>query len=246
MSQRETLIFLFWLTGLAASVDAFFLFRRRINHEVPWFAVYLVVVIIKQAVYCCLYLYARPFYLYYISKAFEAAVLVLSSMFIIEAVRNLLVDYPTIRRWGRSALIGVAISLLLLSILILPYGSENSELSMKIIHLPMRSARMIQLGVIVALFGLASYLGLGWRHYQFGLLLGFGLYVAVSLSCEAYVTQMGRSVGWKIMLVDCYAYICTLILWLIYVLRADLKCPPNLPPSASKDLDGWGEALNGL
>jgi hypothetical protein len=247
MSELQTIIVLFWLTGLLACCNVFLLFRRRLHRDVPWFAVYLITVVINEVVCGYLYQCVQPlFYWYYIGWIFQGTAVVLGSMFTIEVIRNALVDYPTVRHWGQNILIGVAVALLFLAIITLPYGSEKSGRYIKATTTVVRSARMIQLGVIVVFFAFTSYLALSWRRHQVRILLGYGLYVSVSLAAAAYSSQMGPDVGWKTMLIDADAYLLTLLGWLVCMFRTEPKAPLNLPPSASKDLARWNEALTDL
>jgi hypothetical protein len=246
MSQYEIVVLLYWSFGILASLNVFFLFRRRLYREVPWFVTYMLAVVANQVIDDYLLLYVRPPYFYYGAWAFQGVMVVLGLLFNIEAIRNALVDYPTVRRWGTNAIVVVALALTVVALCMLPYGSENANKYMKVTQIAMRSARMIQLGVIVAFFSFTSYLALGWRHYQVGILLGYGLYVATSLAGSAYVAQMGPSVGWRMTLLDSYAFLCTLILWLVYIVRTKPAVPRELPLSASTDLDGWNEALTDL
>jgi hypothetical protein len=249
MSRIQIYTLLYCLTGLLGAVNAYFLFRRRLHRESPWFVAYLMTLILDEVIGGSLFQFVEEpvyaFVYYYTSWMFNAWLLVFSSMFIIEGIRNALVNYGAVRKWGRNVLTLIGVGVLFVAIWSLPYGAEHSDQYMKVTHLAMRSARMVQLSVIVAFFLISSYLALAWRHYQFGVLLGFGLYAAVSLSCETFLAQMGFQVGFKTMVVDCIAYLLTLVMWLGYIVRTEPK-PPTLPPSATKDLDQWNEALTGL
>ncbi len=247
MSQLQTVVLLYWLTGLLAACDVLLLFWRRLHRDIPWFAVYLITVVINEIVCDYFCQYVQPlFYWYYIGWIFQGTAVVLGSMFTIEVIRNALGDSPIIRQWGRNLLIGVSVALFIFVIITWPYGSENSGPYMKVTSTVMRSARLIQLGVIVVFFAFASYLALSWRRYQVRILLGYGLYVSVSLAAAAYMAQMGPHVGWKTMLIDADAYILTLVGWFFCMLRTEPNAPPSLPPAAAKDLVGWEDALTEL
>jgi hypothetical protein len=245
MSQRETINFIFFLTGLLGLSNATLLVRRRLFREVPWFATYIALVLAHVVVDGYLFNVDPMITYYYIGWIFQGAGVVLEMMITIEVMRNILVDYPTVRRLGRHALIAAGVTFLLIAISVLPYGSEHSGLYMKVTHLTMRSARLIQVGLIVAFFALARYLALAAKQYQFGILLGLGLYVSASLSCEAYVTQVGPTLEWGGMLIDSFAYLITLLLWLICLYRQEPKLP-QLPASTNADLDGWNATLTDL
>ena len=245
MTRLQTLNLLYCLTGLLAFLDLFFLFRRRFHREVPWFAIYLATIVVNEALCDYLCFYRRPYW-WGAGWVFNGVAVLLGSMFTIEAIRNALVNYPTVLGWGKRLLVAVALALLLLTILLLPFGSENTNVYMKITNVAMRSARMIQLGVILVFFAFTSYLALSWRHYQFGILLGYGLYVCVSLSIAAYTAKESSPVSWNTMLIESASYLLTLLTWLIYILRAEPRPPTNLPPSAGEHLEEFKAALTDL
>jgi hypothetical protein len=166
-------------------------------------------------------------------------------MFMIEAIQNALAAYSSVRRWARNVIIVAAVALLLVAILVLPYGTENADQYMKVTHVAMRSVTMIQAGVLVVFFAFSRYLALSWRNYQFGILIGYGLYVSVRLAGHASMAQGGRQVAWTVMLVNSFAYLCTLLVWLIYILQQEPKVLPP-PPESGKELDEWTRALSDI
>jgi hypothetical protein len=122
-----------------------------------------------------------------------------------------------------------------------------SAMFIKAANTGLRSARFLLVGVIVAFFVFTSYFALGWKHFQFGILLGYGLYSAASLACSAYAAKtMGQGFYFSITMIDSTAYILTLVLWLTYLLRREPHTSMSLiPQSARADLEHWNDALNG-
>lgn len=210
------------------------------HREVPWFAIYLVLVLTHVVVDGYLFNVHPKYFYFFIGWIFQGAGVVLELMVTMEAMRNVLVDYPTIRKWGRKALPVVGIALLFLAVSAVPYGPRNPDVYAEAVHLTMRSARIIQVGLIVAFFALTRYLALPSRHYQFGILLGLGLYVSASLACEAYIVQV--QLVWAGLLIDSFAYLTTLLIWLTYIYREEPSLPPP-PVSSHSDLDSWSVAL---
>jgi len=175
----------------------------------------------------------------------------LATTFILEGWRNLLHDYQAVRHLGRTILIIVGLLLLAIVALTAPYGiSQDQHVSaifIKAVNTGLRSARFLLVGIIVAFFVFTSYFALGWKHFQFGILLGYGLYSAASLACSAYAAKtMGQGLYFSITMIDSTAYILTLVLWLTYLLRREPHTSAQLiPQSAKMDLEHWNDALKG-
>ena len=109
-------------------------------------------------------------------------------------------------------------------------------------------ARFVQVGLVVAFFAFTTYMALSWKHFQFGILLGYGLYSAASLACKAFQTKMmGAGFFLNIGLIDSTAYILTLVLWFTYLFPSERSAqPPLLPSTARADLEHWNDALSDL
>jgi hypothetical protein len=100
----------------------------------------------------------------------------------------------------------------------------------------------VQSGLLVLLFLFASYFGLTWRNYVFGIALGFGLIATVELLASALAAQ-STSFAWAVFdLVPRVAYVLGSIIWVAYLLspepaRAELKTLPQ------HDLEKWNREL---
>lgn len=237
---------LFVLTGLLAFLNTLLLFRRRLHREMPWFAVYLITVVVDQIIGWYVFTRYAYFVFFFVGWAFQGTIFLLGTMLIIEAMRNTLSEYPLVRRWGRNVLIATGILLIVVAAWSIPYGAEHATSYAKVALLAMRCIRLIQLGVIVVFFAFAKFLALRWQTYQVGILLGFGFYLAVSLSCSAVVAYGGNSVGFVSMVIESTGYLLTLLMWLVFIGRHEPRGTLPMPLSSSKDLDEWSNALTGL
>jgi hypothetical protein len=243
MSQITTTKILFVLTGLFALMDLGALFWRRLPRDVPWFTTYLFVVVIKQIAGGYLFFNEMWVAVKYTTWAFAAIVLVLGSMVMFESMGIALAEYPTVRGWGKKALIAIGIASVIAAACFVPYGIRESDSFMLAVNLAMRSARMVQLAMLIGFFGFATYLGLAFRGLQFGVLLGFGLYLTVTLSCYALRLYRGTSVAFAIVVIDCVGYFLVMLLWLRYIVREKPHQARPLPPSAGSELEEWNRAL---
>jgi hypothetical protein len=236
----------------------FVLFRRRLYRELPWFTTYIFYI----AVYTCVFYWVstiRPrmplaFYCYWGGNIINQFI---AFMVIIEVFRNLVREHKSVRKFGITALIVIGALVLLVAILMAPYGSQvqKNTIISQMAHAMLvlqRSIRIVQIGLLVAIFAFGSYLALSWRNYNFGIALGYGLYASVNLVSSVVseylgVHRLGTTVANTVNLLDGLAYKLTLILWMTYLWRADRGQPTQLPPSGGdKDLQDWGDALKPL
>lgn len=245
-TQGQILLSIFGAMAALGAADSFYLFRRRLQREVPWFAVYLITIIVQSVVSIALICYAPLYVWYYVGWGFLGLDLTFEYLFIVDVIRNILVEYPTIGSWVRNILLTVAAVFVVVALLSIPYGADQPNIYMKVTHVAARTVRIIQVALLFAFFALASYLGLSWKNYQFGILLGLGLYACTSLACEAYVAQVGESVGWKVNMIDSFATICMMLIYLIYLIKADPVPRSPVHLQSASDLEGWNSALSDI
>jgi len=252
MSTTAIMRCLYYLPAFFAAVDAIVLFRRKLHREVPWFATYLIFAAVSLTVLGVLFELHNPAVNFFGGWIADLVLVTLATLFILEGWQNLLHEYPAVKRLGTIVVIVVALVLLIIAAVTAPYGASTYDIMsyvvVKVTIIGMRSARFVLVGLIVSFFAFTTYLALSWKHFQFGILLGYGLYCAASLACKAYQTKMmGAGIFIQIGVIDSTAYILTLILWLTYLLRSESSRPtPLIPPTAKADLEHWNEALSDL
>ncbi len=243
------------VTILLLVAVAFVLFRRRYYRELPWFTTYIVYVAVYTvtAYYVVGKISKDPptrFYAYWVGNLINQFV---AFMVIIEVFRHCVRGYDSIRKIGINVLLAIALLAVIIAVLLAPFGSQfdNSEAlrqmarSMLVLQ---RSIRVVQIGLLVAVFALSSYLGLSWRNFNFGIALGYGLYASVNLVTSVAWEYLGARwnlpTGDVVTLIDGLAYKLTLILWMTYLWRPDRGQPSQLPPSdGSPNLEEWNELL---
>jgi len=92
------------------------------------------------------------------------------------------------------------------------------------------------------LFIFASSLGLTWRHYVFGIALGFGIYAIVDLASLAARTQLGLISADVASVVRSVAFNCAVLIWVIYTLQPN-PAESQIPEIPRHDLEKWDRAL---
>jgi hypothetical protein len=253
MSSNVNLVrFLFYLPVALELVIAWLLLKRRLHREVTWFFIYIVFQIVGT---CLLYpLYeARNVIGYFFGMwVFEGISVTMAFMVILETFRLSVAQYKSVRRIGTRLLVLAALLSIVVALVLTPYGAQASTAMMKFILVTERSLRIIQLVILVTMFAFSSYLALSWKHYVFGIALGYGLYAAANLACYTYLAYVGvaanakgSTIGANVSLLDSASFSCAVAIWLIYLLQREPK-GPGLPPTANQDLQEWSEALSDL
>ncbi len=232
------------------------LLRQRLYRTVPWFTIYIGYLIAFTYILHRVYNSGDKAAYFYGYWAGNAVTLILAFMVILEVFRNAMVGYESVRKLGVVVLVTMACVTLLIAIMTSAHGSDwgNSTFSqvfMRLVQVTQRGVRMIQLGLLVGLFAFSSYFALSWRNHVFGIALGYGLYASVNLCAVAVVGFVGPKrlgLAYPITIIDGLAFICTLLLWLTYLLRPDRgSLYQTVPPSTAKpDLKHWEEALTDL
>jgi hypothetical protein len=220
----------------------YLLLRRRLYRDVPWFAIYIAFQIVSTAAIYFLHVSGDRIGNFFAGWTAEGISVTLSFVVILEAFRNSVVQYRTVRRFGIAVLLTAAIISVVIAFVLLPYGTRTTDQMMRFIQVTERSLRIIQLGVLVSMFALASYLAITWRHYVFGIVVGYGLYAAANLSAMTYLAYLGgaghaqgATLGRTIAYLDSGAYCCAVAIWLVYLLQQE-RMPAAIPRTAEEDL----------
>jgi hypothetical protein len=251
MDYNSNLVRFLFVLGITLEIlITVVLVRRRLLTKVPAFSAYIIGLVVMDPTLLLIYNSGHEFAYFYSRWAQEGICVALSFMVILEVFQKTLNEYESIRRFSIRFLIVACLLLTTASILILPYGTRPDLFMDTFTHTVTaaeRSLRILQIGVVVAFLALSSYLALSWKHYLFGIIFGYGLYATVNLSRDAYCIYMGPPASYITGLIESVAYLCTLLIWLIYLMKPD---PPHrgLPSSgiATDDLERWSDALTKL
>jgi len=109
-------------------------------------------------------------------------------------------------------------------------------------------ARFGQVGLLLCLFGLATFFRLQWKQFSFGVALGFGLYACVCLAAVAMRGHFGPRQDFIFALINSLAYNCACVIWLAYAFQTE-RTPATAkfaPQGEAFKLHDWNRALGGL
>ena len=165
---------------------------------------------------------------------------------IYEIFNDLFSGYKAIKHVGERAFRWAAALLLLLGA-----GLASGTLTATVqtpldaLYVIDQTISIIQCGLLVCLFVLASFYGLSMKSVSFGIALGFGLLECNALAAAALRTHVGSKYFWDFFVMGIY-HVCVLV-WLFYVLIPE---KPSSPPPDSQipehDLDAWNDELQRL
>lgn len=240
-----TLQYVLWFIAPALQVlVAYAMIWRRQVKEFPLFFAYTVFHIVQFPVtyYAHSHSYKLYFYAYWVGEFIDVVfvLLVLQRLFI-----KVLDPYKALRKLGGTVLLWGMVGLCTVALItVLAAPSAYTDRLMSSLLLLDRSAEFIEAGLFLILFLFSRLFGLGWRHYLFGIALGFGLSAAVALVVDAFRNQFGPGIERVAApLIQC-AYVLGTGVWAYYFLSHRSVTRIGEIPSYGQ-LQQWNEALAG-
>ena len=223
------------------------LFRQKIFKRFPVFTCYIVFMLFGESV-ALWELFRKVSTLQYAYTYYfvQFASIGLAFGVIYEIFKTVLEPYDAVRRVWRFLFALTSVILIIISIVWLLYGSgPQVDRLTQTMNVLLRSVRVIQVGLLLLLFSLASSLGLTWRSYSFGIALGYGTYAIVDLVLSAMRLEYGDAV-WKL---ESYcttiAYGTSVLIWAWYVMQPE-KLAGRLAVIPYNDIEKWNEKLEEL
>jgi len=136
-----------------------------------------------------------------------------------------------------AAFVAAAFALSLLRV-----GPPGTDLLLESILLMERSARVLQVGLLIVLIFFMSRLGLAWHHYSLGIAAGFGAYSALDLILLELRAHLHLVTDTVFVLLTPAAYNLGVLIWAIYFLRPRaVQVVDRLPDT---DLTIWHDTLS--
>jgi hypothetical protein len=123
--------------------------------------------------------------------------------------------------------------------------TKNSPALISSIIVLERSIRIIQCGLMGFLFLFGSTLALSWRHYAFGIALGFGLFASVELILAAVRAQLGPATDHLYALLKPGSYAFATLIWSAYLISPAPE-PVVVATIPNNQVEQWNEAILGL
>ena len=120
-------------------------------------------------------------------------------------------------------------------------GPGGADLALGQIILMERSARFLQVCMLIVAIGLLSRLGLTWHHHSLGITAGFGIYAALDLILLELRANLHVITDSAFVLLRSAAYNLGVAIWAYYFLRPQGGKPVDGLPAT--DLTEWNDAV---
>ena len=235
------------LTGLVLQgVLVVVLLGRKAWKRYPLFTCYtLSGFIVSTALYFLQQRTTVFFYSYWIGEAvaiglgFAVVYEVFKSLF--STHQALLKLAGVIFRWTATALLCLGIVVILVQSPGAAHLSKGLLLSKAVLVLE-EATRIVEVGLLMFLFGACAAFGLHWKQAEFGIALGLGMFAAVQLATVALRSQIGVQ-AWQVMnVVSILAFDSSLLVWLGYLLAPERVTSTGEVPKRAQ-LEQWNQAV---
>jgi hypothetical protein len=237
--------FLWYTAPILQAVILFAMIRRRKAREFPAFSSYTVFHIVQFAATFAAYRnsYRAYFYTYWVTEIADS---VFALVVIQEIFAKVFEPYQSLRRLGIVAFRWGAVLLCLLASLGAMWGpSPMADRLIAGLLIVERSTALIQTGLLILLFVFARLFGLGWRHYVFGVSLGFGVSAGLGLVITAFRAQFGTKMETISASLLSASVLVGVGIWTYYfVSEKSISVVGELPNTGQ--LQEWNEALAGI
>jgi hypothetical protein len=236
---------LWFLPIVLQAVIAVFLVRRRLHRELPCFFAYTVFQIVESTISWFIRHNAAVYFYFYWDA--ELASVLLEFAVIYEIFRNVVGRYERIQRVGFALYRWCAVLLLVVGTLTAAGAPDVTGAAMMegIVALE-RGVRIVQAGLVFFLFIFASYLGLSWRNYLFGVALGFGLLATSELAVAAIGSHLGTAGNPLYAAFKPIIYNCSVVVWSVYLLHRQPVMQPVVSSIPKTEVAVWDQTLTEL
>lgn len=223
------------------------LLQRKLAREYPAFFAYTVYECFQFILGLALYRYKgitddQYMEIYLIGACISS---LLRFAIVYEVFRHLFHDYPVLSTFGKILYRWSAALLVLASVILIAWTTQDLQNHVSIwVNVVDRMVCIIQLGLLVVLFGASRFLGFSWRNLSFGIALGLGLFAAVELAVTAVRAAYGPAT--MIMFFNYFTmgtyHVCVMI-WLFYAWAPERYMTFSPLAVRENTLEGWNLAL---
>jgi hypothetical protein len=230
-----------WVMPLVVQcVIATVMLRRGLVGQFPFFFTYTLLLPARDAILSFL---PRPGDRY--SNLFwwgEAVAILLALAIIFEISWHFVRPYPFLRLFLRVLWISaIVVGLAALAMLIWTKGPAGADIALEWILLGERSARFLQVCLLIVAIAMMSRLGLTWRLYSLGIAAGFGVYAALDLALLELRGHLHLISDSTFVLLRSAAYNLGVAIWAVYFLQPRSGNPVDRLPGT--DLANWNDTV---
>jgi hypothetical protein len=230
-----------WLVPLAIQgVIAVVMSLRGLTRRYPVFFSYTVLLPARDAVLLFLPHHGRRYSNIYWWG--EAGAILLALGVIVQTVWYLIEPYSFLRTFFKMLWIGCIIAAVTaVAILCFNKGPSGADLVLEWIILSERSARFLQVCLLIAVIFLISRLGLTWHSYSVGITAGFGVYAALDLVLLELRANLHLITDAAFVFLRSAAYNLAVLVWAYYFLKT--RKDERVKSLPLTDVGDWNEIL---
>lgn len=238
-----------WLAPHALQlIVALVMIRRGLVREFPVFFAYTVFQVVEEGTLFILDHNAAvsPYSYWYAHWVGLAIDVGLRFGVIYEIFSSVLQNYPGLKRLSRILFRGATVVLLFIAIIVAARAPDDGTLPLlSRVHILDVSVSIMQSGLLLLLLGFASYFGLSWRNFAYGIAFGLGIFATVDLAAETARVWHGAVGGYAFDLITMVTYHCVVVTWLVYLLAPAMARRPVQELPENK-LEQWNAELQSL
>jgi len=182
------------------------------------------------------------FYGYWIQ---EAIAMVLGFCVVYEVFRHLFSTHKALLKLASLIFRWTVVVLFCLALAVVFVQSPGASSLSKTVLVLEEATRVVEVGLLMFLFGASAAFGLHWKQAEFGIALGLGLFVAVQLTTVTLLSQLGMSAWAVLNVVRILAFDVSLLVWLGYLLAPERVATTGEVPKRAQ-LEQWNQAVTEL
>lgn len=183
------------------------------------------------------------FYTYWANEALGIA---LGLLIVYEIFRHIFSVHAALQRLARITF-RIAIVILLsagLFVYLTQPPSHTSSLGVAVQAVE-QAARIIEVGLLMILFGCSAAFGLHWKQAEFGIALGLGFFATLELLTVTLRPMVGHPGAVLMNVMRIAAFDCSLLIWLGYLLAPPERATGTLNVPKAQ-LEQWNQAVTEL
>ncbi len=229
---------------------SFFLWKRNLHRKFPVFFVYSIVAATAQL---CAYaadvipvVSGDDFWrVLWVGVLVEALLkfAVFGELFV-----QIFGSYSAIANLGKFLLRGVGAMLVLVSVVIAAYTrTDSANWLISRAHVTEQSVYIVECGLLLFLFLLATHFRLSWTNQMFGIALGFAISGCVHLATWAIIANGGFQGARNLLdIVNMGAYHVCVLVWFYFLLIPEKVSAPRAVELPEHNLEIWNQELQRL
>ena len=244
MTVQQLLHRALWILPLALqAVVAIVMLMRGLHKQLPYFFCYTTYVVLSNILLLAILKYPNLyFWAYWVQGLIGWS---LGFAVIYEIYATLLREYTVLQKTGAYLfwITGILLVTVAVSTAVSAPGSDTSRI-LQTLYTLQRGVRLVEFGLLIALFVFASFFGLSWKNYVFGIALGFAIYLSIQLAVVAIRAYAGKNLDQLVSWLQSIAYTLGILVWAFYLVRrwqpAELRLIPR------PELAAWNDTLRDL